>query len=81
MFYIEYVLLLYVVCIMGFVDVNRQWHATTSQADDKFTQDLLNSKLGGKPLDKIDVKDFAIAFGGALKAILAIPPKDRTIGK
>ena len=42
---------------------------------------LFNSKFGSKPLDKIDVKDFAMVFGGALKATLATPPKDRTIGR
>jgi hypothetical protein len=36
--------------------------------------------MGGKPLDKIEVTDFALAFGGALQAVLATPPKDRTIG-
>jgi hypothetical protein len=59
----------------------RQWHPTTSQADEKWTEDFLNSKLGGKPLDKIDVNDFVMAFAGALQGVLATPPKDRTIAK
>ena len=63
-----------------FLDLHRQWHATTSQADEKWTEDLFKSKFGDKPLDKIDLKDFAIAFGGALQTALATPPKDRTIG-
>ena len=79
MFYTEYVSFYPVAT--WFLDLYRQWHATTSQADEKWTQDFFNSKLGGKPLDKIDVKDFAIAFGGAIQATLATPPKDRTIGK
>ena len=64
-----------------FFDLYPQWHATTSQADEKWTQDFFNSKMGGKPLDKIDVQDFALAFGGAIRATLATPPKDRTIGR
>jgi hypothetical protein len=36
--------------------------------------------MGGKPLDQIEVNDFVLAFGGALQAALATPPKDRTIG-
>jgi hypothetical protein len=38
---------------------------------------LFKSKFGDKPSDKIDVKDFTIGFGGALKSILVIPPKNR----
>ena len=80
MFYTEYVLFL-PGCNVVFLDFNWQWHATTSQADEKYTEDLFKSKFGSKPLDKIDLQDFAIAFGGAIKATLAIPPKDRTIGE
>ena len=79
MFYIEYVSFYPVATC--FPDLYRQWHATTSQADEKWTQDFFNTKLGGKPLDKITVTDFAIAFGGAIQETLAIPPKDRTIGR
>ena len=64
-----------------FLDLYRQWHATTSQADEKWTEDLFKSKFGDKPLDNISLQDFAVAFGGAIRATLAIPPKDRTIGK
>lgn len=79
MFYTEYVSFYPVAT--WFLELYRQWHATTSQADEKWTQDLFDSKLGDKPLDKIDVKDFATAFGGAMQGVLATPPKDRTIGK
>ena len=79
MFYTEYVLFHPVA--IWFLNLHRQWHATTSQADEKWTEDFFNSKFGGKPLDKIDVKDFATVFGGAIQATLATPPKDRTIGR
>ena len=59
----------------------KQWHATTSQADEKWTENLLNSKFGGKPLDQVDMNDFAKVFGGALQAVLATPPKERQIEK
>lgn len=45
----------------------------------KWTEDMLNSKLGGKLFDQIDVSDFAVVFSGALKAALATSPKERTI--
>ena len=79
MFYTEYVSFYQVATC--FLELYQQWHSTTSQADEKWTEDFFNNKLGGKSMDKIDVKDFAIAFGGALQGILAIPPKDRTIGR
>ena len=80
MFYTECVSFYYPVGTW-FLELYRQWHATTSQADEKWTQDFFNSKLGGKPLDSITVNDFIMAFGGAVQAEYNIPPKDRTIGK
>jgi hypothetical protein len=77
MFYTEYVLFYPVAT--WFLKLYRRWHTTTSVADEKWTQDFFNSKLGVKPLDKIDVQDFAMAFDGAIQAELATPPKDRTI--
>ena len=59
----------------------KQWHATTSEADEKWTENLLNSKFGGKPLDQVDINDFAKVFGGALRDVLATPPKERHIGE
>ena len=66
---------------LSFIDLYRQWHATTSQADEKWTEDLFKSKLGNKPWDQIDLQDFAIAFGGALQTTLNTPPKERLISK
>jgi len=66
MFYTEYVSS-YTVATW-FLDLCRQWHATTSQADEKFTQDLFDSKFGGNLLD-------------AIEAARDTPPKVRTIGK
>jgi hypothetical protein len=56
-----------------------QWHPTISQADEKWTEDMLNSKLGGKSFDQIGIRDFATVFRGALQATLATSPKERTI--
>ncbi|KAF8066489.1 heme peroxidase [Lyophyllum atratum] len=34
-----------------------RWHATTSEKDQKWTEDVFNSAFGGKPFDQLDLRD------------------------
>ena len=44
----------------------------------EWTQEsFFSSEVRGQALNRIDVKDFAIVFGGALQGTLVIPPNDR----
>ncbi|TFK58570.1 heme peroxidase, partial [Pluteus cervinus] len=55
-----------------------RWHATTSNADEKWTEDKF--KEFGKAWDQITMNDFIQVFGGEIRGALATSPKDRTFG-
>ncbi|TFK61201.1 heme peroxidase [Pluteus cervinus] len=55
-----------------------RWHATTSVADEKWTEDKF--KEFGKAWDQITMNDFIQVFGGEIRGALATSPKDRTFG-
>ncbi|TFK63858.1 heme peroxidase [Pluteus cervinus] len=55
-----------------------RWHATTSVADEKWTEDMFKGL--GKAWDQITTKDFVQFFGGEIRAALKKSPKDRTFG-
>ncbi|TFK63860.1 heme peroxidase [Pluteus cervinus] len=55
-----------------------RWHATTSVADEKWTEDKF--KDFGKTWDQITTNDFVQVFGGEIRTALATSPKDRTFG-
>ncbi|KAF8662084.1 hypothetical protein AX16_001194 [Volvariella volvacea WC 439] len=57
-----------------------RWHATTSRADEIWTEEKFNRAFNNKPFDQITLEDFVKAFGTEIRAAFATPPKDRVFG-
>ncbi|KAG5644792.1 hypothetical protein DXG03_007613 [Asterophora parasitica] len=53
-----------------------RWHSTTSEKDQKWTEDVFNSAFGGKPFEELSLKDIATIA----KVFDAVPskPSERT---
>lgn len=56
-----------------------QWHATTAEADIKWTEDIFTEafKGAGKPLDQLELKDFVPAVTQTWKKVEK-DPRERT---
>ncbi|KAL0959661.1 hypothetical protein HGRIS_011363 [Hohenbuehelia grisea] len=55
-----------------------RWHATTSEADEKWTNDMFDSAFGGKPYDQLTLQDLGTI--GKLFQDVPKDPKTRTFG-
>jgi linoleate 10R-lipoxygenase len=55
-----------------------RWHATTSQADEQWTQGVFDQLFDGKPIEEVTLRDFGKA---AQKAEQSLPDiKEWTFG-
>ncbi|CDO73377.1 hypothetical protein BN946_scf185013.g11 [Trametes cinnabarina] len=52
-----------------------QWHATTAAADIKWTEEIFTKAFQGKPIDKLELKDFVPAVTNTWKAVEHDPRK------